>query len=271
MKVLLFAVIGFVLLFNACNNNKPAVCKTGDGKSSGACPATTGGSAAKAPALTGIVADTINTAGYTYVQVNTGEAKVWVAGPQCKVTVGDTVTIVDAMPMKEYHSKTLNRTFDLVYFAGNILRKGDAVPANNACAIKPGASSMEQISLKAAMAGHTPQIDPGIKTDFSKIKKVPNAITVAELYSQKETLKGKKVVLCGIVVHANNNIMSKNWLHLRDGTGNEGSNDVTVTTIDNPPIGQVVVAEGMLVKDKNIGAGYKFALLIEDAKVVVQK
>jgi hypothetical protein len=130
---------------------------------------------------------------------------------------------------------------------------------------------MEQISLKAAMAGHTPQIDPGIKTDFSKIKKVPNAITVAELYSQKETLKGKKVVLCGIVVHANNNIMSKNWLHLRDGTGNEGSNDVTVTTIDNPPIGQVVVAEGMLVKDKNIGAGYKFALLIEDAKVVVQK
>ncbi len=269
MKMFCVLFLGCAFLINSCNSNRPASNKMGDGKSSSVCPANTG-MASKQVSLTGVVLDTINTAGYTYVFVKTSDANVWVASPQSKLTIGDTIDVMDVMPMKDYHSKTLNRTFDLVYFAGGIVKKGDANSSYKACAMKPAASPMEQISLQGAM-GHTPQMDPGVKADFTKIKKVPNGNSVAELFAQKETLKGKKVVLCGVIVHANDNIMNKNWLHLRDGTGNEGANDIIVTTKDNPIVGQIVVAEGTLSKDKDIGAGYKFALMIEDAKVTVQK
>ena len=75
-------------------------------------------------AISGKVVETMNAASYTYVLIDTGAKKSWVAAPQFAVKVGDTAAIADAMPMKNYQSKTLNRTFDVVYFTGNISVNG---------------------------------------------------------------------------------------------------------------------------------------------------
>ena len=54
--------------------------------------------------IRGKVVESINAASYTYVQIDTGAAKVWAAAPQFTVKAGDTVALGDAMPMPNYHS-----------------------------------------------------------------------------------------------------------------------------------------------------------------------
>lgn len=91
--------------------------------------------------------------------------------------------------------------------------------------------------------------------------------TVADLFANKAELAGKEVTVKGKVVKANNNIMQRNWLHLRDGTGGEGTNDITVTSQQTANVGDEVTVRGKLVADKDIGAGYNYSLLIEDAAI----
>ncbi len=89
-------------------------------------PPTTRGDAPPSPNIgnttaTGKVTETMNTAGYTYVCVDTGSDKVWAAAPQVEVKVGDEVTIPQGTPMQNYHSKTLDRDFEVIYFVSGFL------------------------------------------------------------------------------------------------------------------------------------------------------
>lgn len=107
--------------------------------------------------------------------------------------------------------------------------------------------------------------------DMSGIAKAENGQTVAELYADKSKWAGKPVTVRGRVVKANHNIMDRNWVHLRDGTGDEGKNDLTITTKgDVPAVGTTVLVTGTLTTDKDLGAGYKYEVLIEDAKLVAE-
>ncbi|GFE61877.1 hypothetical protein [Geobacter sp. AOG2] len=93
--------------------------------------------------------------------------------------------------------------------------------------------------------------------------------TVAELYKNKNTLNKKKVAVRGKVVKVATGIMGKNWVHLRDGSGSakKRTNDLTVTTRALPNEGSTVTAVGILHKDRDFGAGYKYELIIEDAEL----
>ena len=54
--------------------------------------------------------------------------------------------------------------------------------------------------------------------------------------------------------------MGTNWIHLQDGTGGEGTNDLTVTTDATVAVGDTVLVKGLLAADKDFGYGYKYAL-----------
>ena len=99
------------------------------------------------------------------------------------------------------------------------------------------------------------------------IAKAEGGFTVEELFSKKSELGGKQIALRGRVVKYNSGIMGKNWLHLRDGTGAEGSNDLTVTTSEPAAVGDTVLIQGTVAIDKDFGAGYRYGLIVEDAKV----
>jgi len=138
------------------------------------------------------------------------------------------------------------------------------------------AGSMARAASAQLPEGH-PNIDMGggaapaaPKFDFSKIVKLKDGKTVQEIYQEKTKLKGKRVALRGKVVKYNGAIMGKNWLHLRDGTGKEPANDLTVTTQTKAKVGDTVVVEGTVTLDKDFGAGYKYDVIIEDAKVKVE-
>lgn len=206
----------------------------------------------------GHVVETINTGGYTYVQVDTGSEKIWAAAPEFQINVGDEVTVPKGMPMTNYYSKTLDRTFDVVYFVSNIVTADTREVTGQLPEGHPGST---QKTIPA----------PGSKNiDFSEIKKPKGGKTIAEIYSEKDELAGKDVTLRARVVKYNPNIMGKNWIHLRDGTGAEGANDLTVNTDTSVRVGDTVRASGVLVINRDFGYGYEYDVIIEDAKVTVE-
>lgn len=224
-----------------------------------------GAAPAKPGEINGKVVETMNAASYTYVLVDTGAAKVWAAAPQFAVKTGDTVTVAEAMPMANYQSKTLNRTFDVVYFSGSVSVNGARVaPPAGAADLPAGHGAMP--------GGHgaMPGAMKGTAVDLSNIKRAPNGQTVAEIHANKAKLAGKPIALRGRVVKYNAQIMGKNWLHVRDGSGTEGTNDLTITTAATAKVGDLVLVTGTLAADRNFGSGYKYALIVEDAKVVVE-
>ena len=62
--------------------------------------------------IKGKVLETMNAAGYTYINLETSQGKIWVAVPQAKVEVGKEVTAMPGMVMANFESKTLGRTFE---------------------------------------------------------------------------------------------------------------------------------------------------------------
>ncbi len=219
--------------------------------------------AAQAAGITGTVLETMNAAGYTYVQVDDGQQKVWAAAPEFSVAVGDNVIVPDGMPMNNYHSKSLDRDFEVVYFVDSILNPNAPV-ASAAPAIDgalPEGHPNTQVAATATAA-----------VDFTGITKATDGTTVAEVNSGKADLSGQEVTLRGKVVKYNAQIMGKNWLHVQDGSGDaaDGSNDITVTTATEAQVGDTVLLTGKVTLDKDFGYGYKYALIIEDAKVTVE-
>jgi hypothetical protein len=94
-----------------------------------------------------------------------------------------------------------------------------------------------------------------------------NARTVAEVMTRRDELRDQTVLVRGKVVKYNPQIMGRNWIHLRDGTGSalDNTNDLLVTTADEAGIGEVVTARGIVRTDMDFGAGYAYKVLIEDA------
>jgi hypothetical protein len=72
-------------------------------------------------ALSGKVVETMNSGGYTYVSLENNGKKIWVAMPETKVKVGQNVTCQAGLPMQNFTSKTLKRTFESIIFSGGIM------------------------------------------------------------------------------------------------------------------------------------------------------
>lgn len=69
------------------------------------------------------VIETMDAGGYTYVKLNSKEGGAWYAVPECQVAVGDRVEKIDrsgSIEMRDFESKTLQRTFPKIIFAMNL-------------------------------------------------------------------------------------------------------------------------------------------------------
>jgi hypothetical protein len=227
-------------------------------------------------ALTGTVVERLDAPPYSYLKLKTAQGEAWAAVPKTDVANGATVSVAGAMPMQGFESKTLNRKFDVVYF-GTLAGEGGAAAAAPAPGgMPPGMGGMGggqgappmppgQMAAQHAAAAAGPA-----EVGDVKVPKAggAEARTIAEVWAQRATLKEKPVAIRGKVVKYNENIMGKNWIHLRDGTGTAGKdNDITVTTSDPAAVGDVVTAKGVVRIDKDFGAGYAYPVIIEDAKL----
>lgn len=213
------------------------------------------GASGPLPVHRGSVTETMDASGYTYVKLSGPHGEVWTAARQTGVKVGDEVSFTGGMTMSNFHSKTLDRTFDVIYFV-------DALSINGQPVAEGGATAGSTSSSDGA--GSTPPIELG------KISKAKGGLRVAEVFERKASLAGKEVSIRARVVKSNANILDRTWLHLQDGTGAEGSNDLTVTTMATANVGDLVLIKGKLALDKDFGAGYRYPLIVEDASVTVE-
>ncbi len=139
------------------------------------------------------------------------------------------------------------------------LALGFAVAAGTGCA-------SQESKLRKAHEG----IDNAPATAVAVEKAAgPGAYTVGELFAKGAALNGKKVTVRGKVVKMSAGIMDRNWIHLRDGSGDpaQRTHDLVVTSQDAPAVGDVVTATGTLAKDKDFGSGYRYAVILEQATV----
>jgi len=201
--------------------------------------------AAPAPAptdgqISGTVLETMDSGGYTYAKIDRGGSAVWIAGPATQIAVGAKLGAMTGTLMTGFRSDTLQRTFDQVWFVSSF----------------PGAAPAAE-----SHAGS------GAIAPIEKVEPAAGGQTVAAVFASKDTLAGKPVVVRGQVVKLNIGIMGRNWIHLRDGTGGAGTNDLLVTTADTAAVGDVVVARGTLATNRDFGGGYKYDVLIENAAI----
>ena len=187
---------------------------------------------------------------YTYLRLKTATGESWAAVQRTNVAKGAQVTINDALLMKDFESRTLNRKFDRIAL-GTLAGAPPATPvtagAANPHTTVPASSAT--VDVKVAKASGA------------------DARTVAEIVAKRNELKDKQVVVRGKVVKYTPGVMGKNWIHLRDGSGSaaERTNDVLVTTTAESSLGDVVTAKGVVRTDKDFGSGYAYQVLVEDA------
>ena len=203
----------------------------------------------------GTVVETVNAANYTYVRVDTADGEIWAAATRFDVAVGDAVVVPLEMPMQDFHSETLDRTFPVVYFTSQILKEGEAAGS----AMPPGHPPISGASSSAD--GTTALTDP--------VEPADGGVTVARVWAETSDLAGTEVTVRGRVVKFNGGILGTNWIHLQDGTGSaaDGTHDLTVTTLATASVGDVITATGTLVTDQDFGAGYTYAVMLKDAEL----
>jgi len=199
--------------------------------------------------VAGEALETMNSGGYTYALLDTGDATVWVAGPPARVSVGDAVSATGLMQMTDFHSNTLERDFASIYFASALSSEG--------------VGSLQTDSVAPAVDSEgTP----------AAVAKAEGGQTVEDIFLKKDELVGKEVIIHANVVKFSADIMKTNWIHIQDGSGSadDKTNDLTITTDGTAAVGDVITVRGTLTADKDFGFGYKYALIIEGAAITVE-
>jgi hypothetical protein len=210
----------------------------------------------------GTVTQTMNAAGYTYLQVDTGDETFWAAAPTTEVEVGDDVIVPPGMPMEDFHSSALDRDFDVVYFVGGVQVGGmSGMPSEGVGGELP--------SGHPDIGSQDNAVEPML--DAGDVEPLSGGRRIGDIIARSEELSGETVSFRGRVVKFNAGIMGKNWLHVQDGTGEPGKNDLTVTTDAQAQVGQSVVVTGVVATDRDFGFGYAYDVMIEDARVVVEQ
>lgn len=259
MMISLCLILSLTLLIGCSDSDKATDLAPPETEAAPAAP--------EVQAFSGEVLETMDAGGYTYVLVDTGSEQHWAASNEFAVAVGDRITVPIESPMKGFRSETLDREFEVIYFASRIVPEGTAL--GSPMGSPHGAMGGGMVSDHApTMGGHTTAEDAGIEP--GTIKVAEGGMTIGAIWADRAPLSAKTVTVTGKVVKYNGGIMGTNWMHIQDGSGSaaEGTNDLTVTSNTPVAVGDIVTVTGALTLDKDFGSGYRYAAIIMDAEVV---
>lgn len=203
-----------------------------------------------------VVKDVIQASNYTYLEVNEDDKDYWMAVSKQDIDKGATLYYRDALPMSNFESKDLQRTFDLIYFVQDI--------GTEPILPKPAQNSSSDQNLSNMQ---TPQ-KPVLEKINVQIDHPGDVVKIGDLYADREKYEGKTIKVKGMVTKVNPQIMDRNWIHLQDGTMDGDNFDLTVTTNDDIQTGNVIVFEGTIALNKDFGMGYSYEVIMEGAKTV---
>ena len=188
---------------------------------------------------------------YTYLRLQTKDGETWAAVGKAPVKPGTEVTIVDPMLMTSFESKALKKKFDRIVLGTLSGGSGATATGGDITALHAGiAKPADAKDVKVAKATG------------------PDARTVAEIVARRAELKDKSVVVRGKVVKYTPGVLGKNWLHIRDGSGSaaDKTDDLAVTTTEPATVGDIVLLKGIVRTDRDLGSGYTYKVLVEQAQ-----
>jgi hypothetical protein len=231
----IFVMLVLVLIFSSCvkNKNVQMLQQTDDGKSFE-------------------VVEVIQGNSYTYIKAKENMAEKWMAVSKQEVQTGTVYYYDEALPMNNFHSKEIDRTFEEIFFVNSV-----------------STTPIAQAQMKP-LDGHMGKVDNQQNSAIT-LEKQAGEITVAQIFANRSEYSAKEVEIRGIVVKINEQVMGKNWIHIQDGTSDNGNFDLTATSTDLPNLNDEITIKGKIILNKDFGYGYTYEVIMEDAKVVSVK
>ncbi len=196
-----------------------------------------------------VAEEVLHTSRYTYLYVTEEDQKFWIAVPRKDVETGVTYYYRGGLKKTNFKSVEHDRVFETLYLVSDVSRD-------------PGMAGLPS-GHPHTQAGQTIAGD-----ETSSITPPPGGITIAELFKNPAQYDGKTVRIRGRCVKLNNMIMNRNWIHLQDGSTEDNTADLTVTTTDMVPLNAIVAFEGRITLNKDFGAGYKYDIIMEEARLL---
>lgn len=197
-----------------------------------------------------VVEEILNTSKYTYLNVSEDGQMTWIAIPKKEVKKGGTYYYRGGLKKTNFKSIEHDRVFETLYLVSDVSEE-------------PGMTGMQTGGSPHGNVTETPSLEQNTKLDPP-----PGGISIAELFANRKKYDGQTVRITGKCVKLNNMIMSRNWIHLQDGSMKDNKADLTVTTTENVPLGAVVSFEGKIALNKDFGAGYKYEIIMEEATLI---
>jgi len=197
------------------------------------------------------VAEVIQANSYSYLKVKENAGERWMAVTKQEIQPGEVYYYDEALQMTNFHSKDLDRTFEVIYFVNQISKS----PLGH--------------NHSGGMMGGSPseKVDPGQKSNI-QLEKADGEITIAEIFGNREAYSGKEIEIRGVVVKVNKQIMGKNWIHIQDGTNSNEKFDLTITSQDLAEVNDQVTFKGKITLEKDFGSGYFYDVIMEKAILV---
>lgn len=193
-----------------------------------------------------VALEVLPTEKYVYVRVKEGEDEFWIAATKQDIQVGKTYFYKKSLLQEHFESKEYNRVFDKLYLVSNLVSGDHGMEHNMA---------LPEETVSSEVKNSSPV-------------KVEGSMSISDLLKQKTSLAGKRVTVSGRVTKVNNNILGKNWIHIKDGSKDDF--DLVVTSPMTAQIGQVITVQATLTLNKDFGSGYSYELILEEGVFALQ-
>lgn len=207
------------------------------------------------------VAEVIQGSTYTYLKVKEKGNEKWIAVTRQDAVAGDVFYYDQELQMNNFHSKEIDRTFEIIYFVNNISK----TPI--------GTENTGEMGAMGGMMGggqHSGKVN-ATQNSAIHLEKKDGELTIANVFANRNEYVSKEFEIRGIVVKVNEQVMDKNWIHIQDGTSDNGNFDLTLTSSELPAVNDEITVKGKLTLNKDFGYGYSYEVIMEDATVKVDK
>ena len=212
------------------------------------------------------VAEVVQGSTYTYIRAKENNSEFWMAISKQEVKPGEVYFYTEGLPMQNFHSKEVDRTFDEIYFVSAISK----TPIQNEGMSSGAMGGMGGIGESNNAPAHSGKVGSEQNSAIS-VEKLAGEITVAQVYANRNNYSGKEIEIKGVVVKVNKEVMGKNWIHIQDGTSDNGNFDLTITSKSVAEVNEEITVRGKIVLNKDFGYGYSYEVIMEDAQIVEKK
>ncbi|MBM4776835.1 MAG: hypothetical protein GQE15_03955 [Archangiaceae bacterium] len=211
-------------------------------------------------AVTGVVSEVIQVPSYTYLRLSTEGGDEWAAvATNTGITAGQKLTVRVSTRMQGFVSKSLNRTFDSIIFgelgsgagaAPGPLAEGAQLPPNHPPMGAPPAAANPNDTVAKAI-------------DATRLAEPALSMRVADVFSEKQMLAGHVVKVSGKLSKVTD-VAGVHYGHLSDASGKD---DLVIISKEALPNDQQVSVQGVVVLDKDVGIGAKWAVALDNVTV----